>query len=117
MSTTISGLYGVDKVVPDTEVQQVGVNQTWQDVKASRTSGVQETNNTGKPIKITVDALNTGSSNVDIALQIDGVEITKIYYNTSAVGVRANISEIIPSGSTYTVTVAIGAVDKWFELR
>ena len=118
MATTINGATGINKVVPDTEVQQVGVNQTWQDVSASRAVNVTYTNTTGKPIEVSISANNTVVASEN-KLTIDG----SIIISSSSTG-GANhivtIRAIIPNGSTYIlnpIAGSIGAITNWAELR
>lgn len=86
-------------MVADYATNAIGYGQTWQDVTASRSSGVTYTNTTGKPIKIRV---NTGLSGTDatVALyinwQLNGMMSIRAPYDQDA-----TISEIIPSGATY----------------
>lgn len=84
------------------ELDSIGVGQTWQNVKTSRASGVTHTNTTGKPIFLaTTSGSNSGSTVI-----IDGLSIT--FYTMLFV--------IIPAGSTYNVTHA-GGILQWLELR
>ena len=94
----------------------LGVNQTWQNVTASRTLGVTYTNTTGKPIVLMISFLGTGVSNWSY-ININGtgsIYWTNIY-NTGAGG----DSIIIPHGSTYEVSSGGDGVKiiHWLELR
>lgn len=83
-----------------------GVGQTWQDV--SRSLGSTYTNNTGRPIQISIFA--SGSSGSALALIIDGLELLRT--NQSA---TIHVTAVIPNGSSYTVTGA--TLSNWKELR
>lgn len=92
----------------------IGVGQTWQDVKASRTVGVSYQNTTGRPIYVNIQNNNSidgesvqvsanGSSWVTLAL-IDADSDT------------TNISFVVPTGHYYRITGS-GTVNYWSELR
>ena len=84
----------------------IGYDQTWQNV--SRSLGPTYTNNTGRPIQISIFA--SGSSGSALALIIDGLELLRT--NQSA---TIHITAVIPNGSSYTVTGA--TLSNWKELR
>lgn len=81
----------------------LGVGQTWQDVTASRVSGTTYTNTTGQPIMVHV-----GFSNGNVTAVVGGVTIATTSYAAAFV---------VPSGTTYTVTLASTTNVKWAELR
>ena len=95
----------------------IGVNQTWQDVTASRVDGVLYTNTTGRPIQVSWSG--TGDINgystivIDTTITLFG---SQIYANT-AFSVLSGI--IIPNGSTYKInyTAGINSAVPWSELR
>lgn len=92
----------------------LGVNQTWQDVTASRTLGTTYTNTTGKPIMVIVS--NTYTSGSSISLTIGGV----LFYNKgtqAGVSLIASSDFIVPNGVTYSITMGNTAISKWMELR
>lgn len=96
----------------------VGINQTWQDVKASRASGVNYTNTTGKPIEIQVEATATSSGvPVSVTLYVGGVAISAqrtITVSASTHQMRNSIT--VPDGAVYRAIIE-GTLSKWFELR
>ena len=119
MAVTIDGSTGIDKVVPNTEVQQIGVNQTWQSAEYTdtgalftdgtpsyRTMATTYTNNTGKPIMVSV--LTTDNNNFFIG----GVNVG---YQTASGSYNA-MQFIIPDGAEYYISGA-GAGLQWVELR
>ena len=81
--------------------QTFGIDQTWQDMTSSRSSGVTYTNTTGKPIQIYI-MTGTQSS----TLVIDGVTI--------AVHGDSMPQIIVPHTSSYRFN---GVVFVWAELR
>ena len=91
--------------------QQIGVNQTWQDVTASRSAGVTYTNTTGKPIEV-VCYLNTTWPGVRI-FYVDGLEADSIYVNSS-ITLQMKTRAIVPNNSTYSFNASF---TKWVELR
>jgi hypothetical protein len=90
--------------------QVIGVNQTWQDVTASRSAGVTYTNTTGKPIEVSIYASSDNS--INISLQVDDAIAFK-----SINGFIGNVRAIIPNGSTYALINGTGNLFNWNELR
>lgn len=91
----------------------LGINQTWQDVKASRSSGTSYTNSTGRPIMVAVcGTASSGSPNVTVV--VGGVTIISYSFPYNDIP----FSFIVPNGTSYTVTFASGTlIDTWAELR
>lgn len=87
--------------------QRVGVNQTWQNLTASRAIGTTYTNNTGRPIQVVF----SGGNNANYIFTVQGVTVAQWTQNNS----QATVSAIIPNGNTYSV--ANGSVGVWAELR
>lgn len=87
----------------------IGVNQTLQDVTASRNLGITYTNTTGKPIYISISVAASGVVSV---LTVDSLIVSRI--GTSQ-GDRSAHTAVIPNGSTYNVTT--GVLEQWHELR
>lgn len=87
------------------ESQGLGDGQTWQDVSASRSTGVTYTNSTGRPIFIFVNINSTHNS----SSVIDGINI--INHNA-----RGDITAVVPNGSTYQISSGVGFYN-WKELR
>ena len=87
--------------------QQIGVNQTWQDVTASRSAGVTYANTTGKPIVVWC-RLATGSTDL---FYVGSVVAGVGYANTAT-----QITSIVPNGSTYSWSSGANIVT-WSELR
>ena len=91
-----------------TDVQQLGVGQTWKDMAASRSLGTVYTNTTGKPIQVVV----TCAASNALTFSIGGAVVAQATYGSSS---PANsVSLIIPNGVTYSVA---GSISKWWELR
>ena len=84
------------------DLTSIGINQTWQNMTGSRTSGTTYTNSTGKPIMVNVQS--TGASTCSCV--VSGV-IVAIYSQTNNVETS---SFIVPNGATYTLTGSWTAV-------
>lgn len=96
------------------DLKEIGVNQTLQDLTASRVSGATYTNSTGKPIFLLVFSTN---GNFSGTLNINGISVnygsaTDIAYAMQSVQI------IVPNNNTYSVTFTdAGTAHKWLELR
>jgi len=101
----------------------LGVGQTWQDVTASRAMGVIYTNSTGRSIAILASASrNTFStSGLNITITQNGVSLGMLLcYNSNSSGSNTAAGGItIPSGATYSLTVASEPLTSYkvYELR
>jgi hypothetical protein len=98
----------------------IGVGQTWQTMTSSRTSGASYTNNTGKPIMVSV--YNSGVDNgVSLTAVVGGVTVSRSSGGAGGDGRwLVNASFIVPNGETYSVTFVTGALSTtlvWNELR
>ena len=86
----------------------IGINQSFNDLTASRVSGVVYTNNTGKPIFLIVTA--AGSNNTALVHTVDGYQLI----NTNESAMRT-LSYPVPNGFSYMITAHI--IYKWIEIR
>jgi len=95
----------------------IGVNQTWQDVTASRAIGTTYTNSTGKPILVSM----TFSCNV--ANTVQGLTINGVVVYCSGIqsvaGQPTGFTLLVPNGATYVTVTNGGTMTKitWTELR
>ncbi|OSQ32053.1 hypothetical protein, partial [Thalassospira sp. MCCC 1A01428] len=91
--------------------------QTWQDVTASRAKNTDYTNDTAKPIMVSVSIYNASGTDNVIYFIVDGVSeiAAKDSYDNS----RTNSSTVVvPVGSTYRFYVGnASTIRKWHELR
>ena len=99
----------------------LGIGQTWQDVTATRTAGVNYTNTTGKPIAVAIAGGNTAAGNGGLRGYAGGV--AALVVDCSA-GANVGGTFIVPPGAVYYVTIsglysysAFGAPYGWKELR
>ena len=103
-----------DVVIP--EGGFLGYGQTWQDVTSSRQLDTTYTNDTGKPIMISVIGVNNGRGH--FILKINGIDTAACSFNDGN-GYRGGLAIIIPNGSTYLLKkMGSGvSVHAWSELR
>ena len=95
----------------------IGVGQSWQDVKSSRSSGTTYTNNTGRPIQ--VHAVLHDTYNVGLTVTVGGVNIISLYYDVPPGGFYP-LSFIVPNNTTYRIFWASNngtELVTWSELR
>ena len=92
----------------------LGINQAWQDVKTSRALSTTYTNNTGKPILVSITSFATVNGSASI--NVGGVIISTVTTLASAATLS---SFVVPDGTTYSITqTETGAVIwTWSELR
>lgn len=97
---------------------QLGVGQTWGEYKTSRAFGTTYTNNTGKPIFISVSG--EGAPNHGwFSLYVDSVKVGQNGLNSVAsAGMHPSVQTIVPAGSTYRAVNELGCtLVGWAELR
>ena len=94
-------------------VAGIGVNQTWQNLTASRAINTTYTNSTGKPIVISVRGTVAGGG-MGVTITVDGSVVLLGSYSASA-GAGSGMPGlmVVPVGSTYKADVATF----WWELR
>ena len=93
----------------------LGVGQTWQDVTGQRVSGQSYTNNTGKPIQISIVVRDSAGSVSPASLTIGGVLVFSI--PDFSVMQYISLDKIIPAGATYTLNAGNNPIVTWSELR
>lgn len=91
---------------------ELGVDQTYQDMSASRSANTTYTNSTQKPIFVLASwAANT--SNYSVTSVVNGVNVAL----TNVQNVLTIVTPlIVPPGGTYRVNTTAGLVT-WFEVR
>ena len=103
-------------LTPTTGMTPIGVGQTWQDVSASRAFGTTYTNNTGRPIQVSV-YVEVTAANLFVFLVVDGLTVGITGSSGAANnGGYGQLTATIPNGSTYAVTGS-AATRGWKELR
>lgn len=96
----------------------LGVGQSWIDVMTTRALSTTYTNDTGKPIQVSIFGGPASANNAGYLLSVDGGPSIRFTYTSSGLYTSA-ANLIIPAGSTYKVTVANGnlPIYGWVELR
>jgi hypothetical protein len=100
----------------------IGYGQTWQDVLSSRALNTLYTNNTGKPIQVSVTTRYFLSNGPLTQLEIDGKIIQTVRNPVPGGNQYDTVSAIVPNGNTYRVFMTstgsgIGTLFSWNELR
>lgn len=95
----------------------IGVNQTWQDVLASRAVGVTYTNSTGKPIMISIATI-VNTATPQSTLIASGIPIGSVAVSGLPAGqsYRGQLSAVIPNNGTYLISSS-AQILQWGELR
>lgn len=94
--------------------QALGVGQTWQNLTSSRNLNTTYTNNTGKPIQISVSVNDTASNYTSVV--VGGVTVVLLSDMSGSVDGFQQVSAIVPSGATYSVNGG-NVIVNWSELR
>jgi hypothetical protein len=93
-------------------VAGIGVNQTWQNVAGSRSSGVTYTNSTGKPIM--VQFRGSGSSSIG-TFTLGGIYAGS--WSNGGTSLNWTQTLFVPVGATYAITLSAGSIETWLECR
>lgn len=97
-----------------TNVKFLGVDQTWQDVTATRAGNTTYTNVTGRTIFITVIITDSGAGAP--YMLVDG-SIQFPFGDLPGGAFTHNMSLAIPDQSTYRLNITGATLTKWLELR
>ena len=119
-ATNVSGTGTVTVANLATAAKPIGAGQTWQEftIPTSRTNNASYTNNTGRPIQVSIYAYY--GANQSIELKVDTITIAMAGWSSYAYGyVGGTVSAIVPNGSTYECYTGTGIsiIQKWLELR
>lgn len=100
------------------------LNQTWQDVKSQRQAGEIYTNNTDKPIFISVVCqASSPSATYEMWLEVNDIRVQRIYSGVILESTPGgSVCGVIPVGATYKITTQIvrggsPEIIGWTELR
>lgn len=93
----------------------LGVGQTWQNVTGSRALGATYTNNTGRPIQLSISVRDSGST-ARVTLTIGGVVAVDLIDIAGGSAGYQQITAIVPNGQTYRLDTA-NILSHWAELR
>lgn len=103
------------KAAVESNSVSVGVNQTWQDVAASRAIGTSYQNTTGKPIFVSVSGYGSSGGVPMAQVSVDGSTwITVVWRSDAAVNTA---SFVVPNNSYYRIVNLIVVSGGWAELR
>lgn len=95
----------------------IGVNQTINDVTASRSSGVTYYNTSASPILVIASSFNTPTQNCVIGATVDGISMGSNGDNNGIAGASyAAFTFVVPAGKSYSVSWA-NSQNKWIELK
>lgn len=98
----------------------IGYGQTWQDVTASRASGVTYTNTTGRSISVSM-YINASTLDIRIAtLTVGGVVVARLDRQSADGSSDGTLTAIVPPGVTYAISITgliFGSTAFWLELR
>ena len=105
--------------VNNVSAKLLGIGQTWQNVKGSRSAGVTYTNSTGRPIAVSIAGImGSRQTGVQLSLAVDGVEASSFALTDSNFDIRGNVFAIVPPGANYNLTAnKIDSILTWSELR
>jgi len=96
----------------------IGMGQSYQDMTASRASGVTYTNSTGRTIAITAWSTTGGITNQLANGFVNGVLIVSNSLYSNGPGYSAFAYFLVPPGATYRIDFGnAGVSTKWYELR
>jgi hypothetical protein len=102
-----------------TNIASIGIEQTWQDMTSQRVLDTDYTNDTGRPIQVSI-VVQVSNIQERYYMHVDGIRIA-IFGSSSTNDVKGfyTFSEIIPAGSVYHVEGVGGGsvILTWSELR
>lgn len=91
----------------------LGASQTWQNLLASRSQGVTYTNTTSAPIFVIIGVVTSASSSATFTIDSLSFDAGS---DGSTTAPKDAVSIVVPPGSTYSVSGAVG-LRSWLELR
>ena len=114
VSTSQAATAAQAKVLGD---RDIGVGQSWQDVTGSRSLESVYTNNTGKPIFVSLNIRGTSSLVDGVRVLVGGFIVTEQL--NIAENQHSQVVFIVPLGSTYVVQQTQATINllRWTELR
>jgi len=99
-----------------------GEGYSWTNVLDDRTDGVTYTNDTGKPIMVSILLIAAGNNRGDPtggSIEINGDDYLLLQLrNDNGDYVMSNLTFLVPPNDTYELTLNTnGSISRWFELR
>lgn len=111
----------VQGAIDESYGQLFSVGQTWQDVSASRSTGVVYTNSTDRPIQVAITVNSPTDNTAQLEFNINGSLFSKQLSRDATLESPTNavfVTATIPPGDTYElVSVSGGDAILWWELR
>lgn len=98
----------------------LGYDQSWQDVKNSRAFDTDYTNDTGKPIMVSVSVTQTATAfaYTIVRAQVNGVVVAENTATSAGSIVSSGVQFIVPPGATYRIVRLNNTnIKYWAELR
>ena len=95
----------------------LGVGQSWQNVTASRVIGSIYSNNTGKPIMVSISCADTNGLSPNVSITVGGVTILSNRYDSGSNFGSFSHSFIVPNSSSYVINCDVLISFTWAELR
>ena len=115
-SNTISLPALTGTVALTSELQQIGVGQSYTNVTGSRVNGTAYTNSTGKPILVIIGGSDASGQSFNLTVVVGGVTI--LTQGGSPAGNTQTSTFIVPDSTNYTITWnALANFSFWVELR
>lgn len=107
------GVVTINGVQAISASEALGIGQTWQNVGSNRTWETTYTNNTGKPIMVTIGFNVTASGHH--YLYVNGINACSSNWQSAGNGM---LTAIVPNGATYYATrPSNSTITSWNELR
>lgn len=100
--------------------QVVGIEQTWQDVSASRTWATTYQNTTGRAIQVSVRGRSNTTNARYLQVSANGttwVNVGMFPGSTADSNIRGGGDVVVPNGWYYRVDDTLGTLNVWSELR
>lgn len=96
----------------------IGMGQSYQDMTASRASGVTYTNSTGRTIAVSAWSTTGGITNQRADCYVNGVLVIRNSLYSNGTDYAAFAYFLVPPGATYAIYfISAGVSTKWYELR
>jgi len=95
--------------------KMLGVDQSWQNVTASRLRNTTYTNTTAKPIFLSISVRDLGNDN-PLDLVVGNVVAVRLDEMAGSTAGFIQITAIVPAGQTYRLNT-LNVLSYWAELR
>jgi len=100
----------------DFKIPPLGVGQNWIDVTDDREADTVYTNDTNRPILVSVGTSADHDDTHYNYLKVDGIIVGELYYNSDSGTSEGTSTVVVPTNSTYELTDVRG-IRFWCELR